>query len=310
MTLLVTISLPWWPRGQKEVLFLAILPQGYCFGIPFLSVIKYLFDKYIKTVVEYSPWQSEFQLQLYCKYLFQSNTSGYFKIYEGVYQGGGGSPPMEAYAHAGTDRVLFLQLLMLQRVSYSQISSRFWRLLKDPIRPSMGACFPGGTAPPPPVNIQQVRGDDHLAATLTLISWHSPYWRIHRRTGPRTLPLPLPWEVKWKGKNMVAMQINCEGVTHQENTSFKSIDCVQQILHELWPENYQRSIKINTMNSRPVLWQSTGGKWWLTHWASLLRWIWSISEYNLWLGTPRNGPLRVDHVTGSVWLGQLDRLGS
>ncbi len=29
------------------------------------------------------------------------------------------------------------------------------------------------------------------------------------------------------------------------------------------------------------LWQSTGGKWWLTHWASMLRWIWSISEYNL-----------------------------
>ncbi len=35
------------------------------------------------------------------------------------------------------------------------------------------------------------------------------------------------------------------------------------------------------------MWQSTWGKWWLTHWASLLRWIWSISEYNLWLGTPR-----------------------
>ncbi len=28
------------------------------------------------------------------------------------------------------------------------------------------------------------------------------------------------------------------------------------------------------------MWQSTWGKWWLTHWASLLRWIWSISEYN------------------------------
>ncbi len=25
------------------------------------------------------------------------------------------------------------------------------------------------------------------------------------------------------------------------------------------------------------MWQSTGGKWWLTHWASMLRWIWSIS---------------------------------
>ncbi len=43
------------------------------------------------------------------------------------------------------------------------------------------------------------------------------------------------------------------------------------------------------------VWQSPWGKWWLAHWASLLRWIWSISEYNLWLGTPRNGPLRLDH---------------
>ncbi len=29
------------------------------------------------------------------------------------------------------------------------------------------------------------------------------------------------------------------------------------------------------------VWQSPGGNRWLTHWASLLRWIWSISEYNL-----------------------------
>ncbi len=29
------------------------------------------------------------------------------------------------------------------------------------------------------------------------------------------------------------------------------------------------------------VWQSSRGKWWLTHWASLLRWIWSLSEYNL-----------------------------
>ncbi len=29
------------------------------------------------------------------------------------------------------------------------------------------------------------------------------------------------------------------------------------------------------------LWQSPGGKRWLTHWASMLRWRWSISEYNL-----------------------------
>ncbi len=54
------------------------------------------------------------------------------------------------------------------------------------------------------------------------------------------------------------------------------------------------------LGSSHHLWQSTGGKWWLTHWASLLRWIRSISEYNLWLGTARNGPLRVDHVTGIV----------
>ncbi len=50
------------------------------------------------------------------------------------------------------------------------------------------------------------------------------------------------------------------------------------------------------------VWQSTGGKWWLTHWASLLRWIWSISEYNLRLGTPRkrswtkNGKHRIESV--------------
>ncbi len=31
----------------------------------------------------------------------------------------------------------------------------------------------------------------------------------------------------------------------------------------------------------PQVWQSTGGKWWLSHWASMLRWIWSISECNL-----------------------------
>ncbi len=48
------------------------------------------------------------------------------------------------------------------------------------------------------------------------------------------------------------------------------------------------------------VWQSTRGKWWLTHWASMLRWIWSISEYNLWLGTPQKGPLWVDHVSGNI----------
>ncbi len=55
---------------------------------------------------------------------------------------------------------------------------------------------------------------------------------------------------------------------------------------------------LNTAES--MVWQSTGGKWWLTHWASLLRWIWSISEYNLWLGTPRKGHLWVDHVSGNI----------
>ncbi len=58
------------------------------------------------------------------------------------------------------------------------------------------------------------------------------------------------------------------------------------------PTNRMRACRIS-------MWQSTRGKWWLTHWASLQRWIWSISEYNLWLGTPRNGPLR-DHVSGNV----------
>ncbi len=35
------------------------------------------------------------------------------------------------------------------------------------------------------------------------------------------------------------------------------------------------------------LWQSPNGKRWLTHWASMLRWRWSISEYNL---TTRDSP--------------------
>ncbi len=35
-----------------------------------------------------------------------------------------------------------------------------------------------------------------------------------------------------------------------------------------------RSLTITTYSTED-LWQSTGGKWWLTHWASLLRWIWS-----------------------------------
>ncbi len=41
------------------------------------------------------------------------------------------------------------------------------------------------------------------------------------------------------------------------------------------------------MKNMRTLWQSTWGKWWLTHWASLLRCIWSISEYNL---TTRDSP--------------------
>ncbi len=43
-----------------------------------------LHGKYIKTVVKHSPWQSEFQLQLHRKYLFQSNILGYFENYGGV----------------------------------------------------------------------------------------------------------------------------------------------------------------------------------------------------------------------------------
>ena len=38
------------------------------------------------TDVEYSPWQSEFQRKLHRKYLLQSNISGYFKRYQGVYK--------------------------------------------------------------------------------------------------------------------------------------------------------------------------------------------------------------------------------
>ncbi len=38
---------------------------------------------------------------------------------------------------------------------------------------------------------------------------------------------------------------------------------------------------------RRSLWQSPKGKRWLTHWASMLRWRWSISEYNL---TTRDSP--------------------
>ncbi len=45
-----------------------------------------------------------------------------------------------------------------------------------------------------------------------------------------------------------------------------------------------------------VLWQSPRGKRAMTHWASLLRWIWSISVYNLMSrdyrkGTPMGGPV-------------------
>ncbi len=58
------------------------------------------------------------------------------------------------------------------------------------------------------------------------------------------------------------------------------------------PKNRNRKKKNKKTVS--LRWQSTRGKWWLTHWASLLRW------YNLRLGTPQNGPLRVDHVPGNV----------
>ncbi len=46
------------------------------------------------------------------------------------------------------------------------------------------------------------------------------------------------------------------------------------------------------------MWQSTRGKWWLTHWASLLRWIWSISEYNLtkWYSPSQVWPQTMCHT--------------
>ncbi len=45
------------------------------------------------------------------------------------------------------------------------------------------------------------------------------------------------------------------------------------------------------------MWQSTRGKWWLTHWASLLRWIWSISEYPK--GIPRRSMKNVKWYSSS-----------
>ncbi len=41
---------------------------------------------------------------------------------------------------------------------------------------------------------------------------------------------------------------------------------------------------LQTITILCMLWQSTRGKWWLTHWASLLRWIWSISVWKMWNG--------------------------
>ncbi len=49
-----------------------------------------------------------------------------------------------------------------------------------------------------------------------------------------------------------------------------------------------------------MMWQSSKGKRWLTHWVSMLRWRWSISEYNLmtmdspkW--TLKSGPFVREH---------------
>ncbi len=48
-------------------------------------------------------------------------------------------------------------------------------------------------------------------------------------------------------------------------------------------------------------WQSPIGKQAVPHWASMLRWIWSISECNLSrLGTPGNRLRKVDCYSGNV----------
>ncbi len=56
---------------------------------------------------------------------------------------------------------------------------------------------------------------------------------------------------------------------------------------ERWPNEPVTLVQNWLRIHSGLVWQSTGGKWCLTHWASLLRWIWSISEYNL---TTRDSP--------------------
>ncbi len=48
------------------------------------------------------------------------------------------------------------------------------------------------------------------------------------------------------------------------------------------------------------VWQSPKGKRVVTHWASMLRWIWSISEYNPTTRDSRNGPWWMDRLLGNV----------
>ncbi len=48
------------------------------------------------------------------------------------------------------------------------------------------------------------------------------------------------------------------------------------------------------------LWQSPRGKRVVTHWASMLRWIWSISEYNLMTRDSWKRARWVDRLWGNV----------
>ncbi len=55
------------------------------------------------------------------------------------------------------------------------------------------------------------------------------------------------------------------------------------------------------------MWQSIWGKWWLKHWASLLMWIWSISEYNLRLGNPKGIPKQSSKMWSGIVHHKSDR---
>ncbi len=63
--------------------------------------------------------------------------------------------------------------------------------------------------------------------------------------------------------------------------------CFKPKVRAITPQNDINAKPWRTFKSVECVLQSTRGKWWLTHWASLLRWIWSISEYNL---TTRDSP--------------------